>query len=79
LKNIKILGSSGDKDYKKMEETLKQAAEEIKLQYSLENVKEINAILMYGVVMAPTLVIDEEVVASGYVPSLDEMKGLLMS
>jgi hypothetical protein len=78
LKNIKILGSSGDKDYKKMEETLKQAAEEIKLQYSLENVKEINAILMYGVVMAPTLVIDKRWLLPDMWPSLDEMKGLLM-
>ncbi len=78
MKNIKILGSSGDKDYKKMEETLKQAAEEIKLQYSLENVKEINAILMYGVVMAPTLVIDKRWLLPDMWPSLDEMKGLLM-
>ena len=76
MKNIKILGS-GDADCIKLEKLAVQAAQELGLEYAIEKVTSINSILSYGIVLAPGLVIDDEVKVAGRIPSMDDMKMFL--
>ncbi|MCL2026248.1 MAG: thioredoxin family protein [Leptospirales bacterium] len=76
MKNIKILGS-GDADCVKLEKLAVQAAEELGLDYAIENVTSISAILSYGVVLSPGLVIDDELKVAGRIPTMDDMKMFL--
>ena len=76
MKNIKILGS-GDADCIKLEKLAVQASQELGLDYTIEKVTTISSILSYGIVLAPGLVIDDEVKTAGRIPSLDDMKMFL--
>ncbi len=53
------------------------AAAELGLSYALEKVTDINAIIGFGVLSTPALVVDGEVKVSGKVPSVETLKGLL--
>ncbi|MBK9167775.1 MAG: TM0996/MTH895 family glutaredoxin-like protein [Bryobacterales bacterium] len=74
--HIQILGT-GCPNCKKLAEVTEAAAQELGLSYDVEKVTEITKILGFGVARTPALVMDGEVLASGRIPSLDEMKGLL--
>jgi small redox-active disulfide protein 2 len=53
------------------------AAAELGLPYALEKVTDINAIIGFGVLATPALVVDGEVKVSGKVPSVEALKELL--
>ncbi|MCD8351057.1 MAG: thioredoxin family protein, partial [Planctomycetaceae bacterium] len=53
------------------------AAQELGIEYDLEKVTDIKAIMGYGVMMTPALAIDGKVVATGKVLSVEETKKLL--
>lgn len=74
---IKVLGS-GCKKCENLAELTETAAKELGINYELEKVKDPNEITAYGVMMTPALVIDEEVKVTGKIPSLDELKKLLV-
>jgi len=54
-----------------------QAARELGLEYTLEKVTDINAIVAFGVVATPALVVDGEIKVAGRVPTADAIKPLL--
>jgi small redox-active disulfide protein 2 len=54
------------------------AAKELGLQYELEKVKDIAQIMAFGVMMTPALAVDGKVKVAGKVPSVDEIKKLLV-
>jgi len=54
-----------------------QAARELGLEYTLEKVTDINAIVAFGVVATPALVVDGEIKVAGRVPTADAIKLLL--
>jgi len=54
-----------------------QAAKELGLEYEIEKVTDISAIMGYGVMATPALVVDGEIRLSGRVASAEQIKGLL--
>ena len=73
---IQVLGTGCPK-CEKLTANAGQAARELGLEYELEKVKDINAILEFGVMMTPALVVDGEVKSLGNVPSPDAIKKFL--
>jgi len=76
MKKIQILGT-GCRKCGLLAETAAQAAQALKLEYSLEKVTNLNDIASFGVMYTPALVVDGAVKLAGRVPSLDEAKQLL--
>ena len=74
--NIKILGS-GCKNCQTLESNAREAAEQLGLKATFEKVADFKAIASYGVLKTPGLVVDEKLVASGKVLSVDEIKSKL--
>ena len=70
---IKILGT-GCAKCTQLEKTAKEAVKELGIDAKIEEVKDIAKILEYPILTTPGLVIDEEVVCSGKIPSKDEVK-----
>jgi small redox-active disulfide protein 2 len=73
---IKVLGK-GCKNCRKLEETARQAAAELNLDYVIEKVTDINDIADYGVLRTPALVVGERVVLEGKMLDVDGIKDLL--
>jgi small redox-active disulfide protein 2 len=73
---LQILGTGCPK-CKKLAEVTATAATELQLDYELEKVTDINAIMQMGVMMTPALAVDGEVKVAGKVPSSEEIKALL--
>lgn len=76
MKTLQILGTGCPK-CKKLTETTEEAAKSLGLEYRMEKVTDIRAIMGFGVMMTPALAVDGVVKVSGKVPSADEMKKIL--
>jgi small redox-active disulfide protein 2 len=76
--NIKILGG-GCANCKKLEENTLLALKELNITAEIEEVKDIEKIIDYGVMKTPALVIDEKVKSSGRVLGVEEIKKILQS
>ncbi|MEW5802828.1 MAG: thioredoxin family protein [bacterium] len=76
MKKIQILGTGCPK-CKKLAESAESAAKELGLEYELEKVTDITAIMGFGVMMTPALAVDGEVKVTGRVPSVAELKKML--
>jgi small redox-active disulfide protein 2 len=76
MKSIKVLGMGCAKCVK-LAETAKEAAEAMGVEYTLEKVTDIKAIMGYGVMVTPALVVDEKVIFAGKLPTVDEIKKAL--
>jgi small redox-active disulfide protein 2 len=74
---LQILGTGCPK-CKKLTELTDAAAQELGLDYDLEKVTDINAIMQMGVMMTPALAVDGQVKVSGKVPSAEDTKALLV-
>jgi len=74
--NIKILGS-GCANCQNLEKAARQAVEELGLEATFEKVTDYADIASYGIMRTPGLVVDEEVVLSGRVPTAGQVKELL--
>ena len=73
---IKVLGAGCGK-CKQLERLTIKAVGEANLDASVEKEEDIQKIMEYGVMMTPALVIDEEVVLSGRIPKMKELKEIL--
>lgn len=74
---IKILGSGCPK-CQTVEQNAKKAVEELGLKDTkVEHVYDINKIIEMGVMMTPALTIEEEIVVSGKIPTVEEIKEIL--
>lgn len=73
---IKVLGT-GCKKCQKTEENIKEAIKELNLDASVEKVEDFRQIMAYGVMTTPAVVVDEKVVVSGKVPSVEDIKKFL--
>jgi small redox-active disulfide protein 2 len=73
---IQILGS-GCAKCQKLEERTRQAAGELKLDYQIEKVRDLQQIMSFGVMVTPALVVDGAVKMSGRVPMVDDIKKIL--
>jgi small redox-active disulfide protein 2 len=73
---IKVLGS-GCANCKTLEARAVEALGALGLSMPIEKVTDYGEIASYGVMSTPALVIDEEVVIAGRVPSVGELRTLL--
>jgi small redox-active disulfide protein 2 len=72
--DIKILGT-GCPNCKELERRVRNALAELGVAASVEKVTDIKAIVSFGIMGTPGLVIDGRVVSSGRVPSPEEING----
>jgi small redox-active disulfide protein 2 len=70
---LEILGTGCDK-CRKLEELTKEAVKELGVDAEVVKVQDIKAIMAYGVMTTPALVVDGEVKVAGKIPSRDELK-----
>ncbi|MFP4368701.1 MAG: thioredoxin family protein [Candidatus Kapaibacterium sp.] len=78
MNSIKVLGP-GCAKCKKLSENVQQALSQTKKELDFEYVTDIQKIMDYGILMTPGLVIDEKVVGTGRVYSVEEIINFLNS
>jgi small redox-active disulfide protein 2 len=76
MKNIKVLGT-GCANCKTTLKLIEDMAKEKGVQLQLEKVEDMQAIMSYGVMSTPGVVVDGKVVHAGGVPSRDKIAGWL--
>ncbi len=76
--HVKILGS-GCANCVNLEKVTRQAVDELGLQATFEKVTDYADIAAYGILRTPGLVVDEQVLLSGRVPTAGQVKDLLGS
>jgi small redox-active disulfide protein 2 len=76
MRHLQILGT-GCPNCKKLTDVTETAARELQLEYDLEKVTDIQAIVAFGVMRTPALAVDGRVKLAGKIPSVAEMKTLL--
>lgn len=74
--NIKILGS-GCKSCKTLESNVKEALHQLNMSADVEKVEDFKTIASYGVLQTPGLVVDEKMISSGKVLTVDKIKEML--
>ena len=74
--DVKILGT-GCVNCKNLETLTRNALEELGLDVEIDKVTDPGEIVAWGVMSTPALVIDDEIVISGRVPSPAQVKELL--
>jgi small redox-active disulfide protein 2 len=74
--NVKILGS-GCANCKRLEKVTRQALDEMGIEATVTKVTDFSDIMTYDIVTTPGLVIEEQVVSSGRVPSKAEITSML--
>ena len=75
-KTIQVLGTGCPK-CQKLAEVAEAAAKSLGIEYELVKVKDINAIMAFGVMVTPALAVDGQVKVAGKVPSVEEVKKLI--
>ncbi|EFQ22539.1 redox-active disulfide protein 2 [Aminomonas paucivorans DSM 12260] len=73
---IEVLGM-GCAKCTKLEENARAAVAALGIEATIEHVKDMDRILDYGVMITPGLVVDGKVVASGKVPSSEDIQKLI--
>ena len=76
MKLLQILGTGCPK-CRKLAESTEEAAKSLGLEYRMEKVTDIQAIMGFGVMTTPALAVDGVVKVSGKMPSAEEMKKIL--
>ncbi len=74
---IKILGT-GCSNCKALEKSVINALADMDLSANVSKVEDIQKIMAYGIMRTPGLVIDEKVVLAGRIPSLNELKEIIV-
>lgn len=69
---IKILGS-GCAKCNRLEQLTRDVVAELGMDAAFEHVREMDKIMAYPVMTTPALVVDEQVMVSGRIPSKDEL------
>ena len=69
---IKVLGPGCARCHK-LEQTVKDAVEELAIDTEIEHIKDIKKIMEYPILTTPGLVINDKVVCSGQVPTKVEI------
>jgi len=73
---IKVLGT-GCANCKNLERVTREALSDLGIDARIEKVEDYGQIMGYGVMSTPGLVVDERVVLSGRVPSVEQVRDLL--
>ncbi|MGI1660082.1 MAG: thioredoxin family protein [Desulfitobacterium sp.] len=73
---LEVLGT-GCAKCKKLEANVKEAVKKFGIEVTVEKVEDIQAIMAYGVMSTPALVVDDQVKATGKVLDVDDIKKYL--
>ena len=73
---VKILGP-GCTNCKNLERATREALDQLGMEATLEKVEDYAAIMGYGIMATPGLVVEDKVLVSGRVPKTAEIKQLL--
>ena len=76
--NIKVLGS-GCANCKTLEKRTREALLDLGMVADVEKVEDYQRIASYGIMKTPGLVINEKVMVTGYVPTVEKIKELLQT
>ena len=76
MKTLQILGS-GCANCQRLANNVQAAAKELGMDFTLEKVSDIQAIIQAGVMKTPALVVDGQVKLYGRVPDVEEIKTIL--
>jgi small redox-active disulfide protein 2 len=76
-KSIKILGT-GCPSCLSAEKIVEEVVNELKIDAKIEKVTDIMEIMVYDVMTTPAIVVDGKVMIKGKVPSVDEVKAILV-
>jgi len=76
MKKLQILGTGCPK-CKKLAENAESAAKALGIEYTIEKVTDISAILAFGVMMTPALAVDGVVKVVGKVPDPEAIQAML--
>jgi small redox-active disulfide protein 2 len=76
--NIKILGTGCARCHQ-LEKTTREVVKELGIDATVEAVNDMRQIMTYNILTTPGLVIDEQVVSSGKVPSKAEVNQLIIN
>ncbi len=76
MKKLQILGTGCPK-CKKLAEATEEAAKGLGMDYQMEKVTDITAIMSFNVMMTPALAVDGKVRVSGKIPSVAELRTIL--
>jgi small redox-active disulfide protein 2 len=74
---IKVLGP-GCSRCKALEKAVLNACAELDLEADISKEEDIMKIMQYGIMHTPGLIVNDKVVLSGRVPSVNELKEILM-
>jgi len=77
VKKLQILGG-GCAKCRELAERTEAAAKSLGLEFGVEKVSDLKEIMGFGVMRTPALVVDGTVKVSGRVPSVEEIKGMLV-
>jgi small redox-active disulfide protein 2 len=77
MKQLQILGT-GCAKCTNLAAATEQAAKTLGIEYEMEKVTDLNRIMSFGVMMTPALVVDGKVKSAGRVPSLEDIKKMLL-
>ena len=77
MKKIQVLGM-GCAKCNKLKENAKAAAQQLGMEYEIEEIKDINVIAGLGVMLTPALVIDGQVKSAGKLLTVDEIRDMLI-
>ena len=75
---IQVLGT-GCAKFKTLHETVKKAVQETGVDAQVEKVEDIQKIMAFEILMTPGLVIDGAVKTAGRLPTLDEVRKLILA
>jgi small redox-active disulfide protein 2 len=75
---IKILGTGCAKCHQ-LEQTAKQVVKELAVNASIEEVKDLKKIMEYPILTTPGLVVNEQLVCSGRIPSKSEVTQFIIN
>jgi small redox-active disulfide protein 2 len=73
---VKVLGS-GCPNCKTLEARTKEALDSLGLEAPIEKVMDFPSIVAYDVRSTPALVVDEQVVLAGRIPTVDELRRII--
>jgi small redox-active disulfide protein 2 len=76
MKEVKILGTGCPKCVD-LEQKTRSAVAALNIEAQISKVEDIVKIMEYGIMRTPGLVVDNKVLVSGRVPSVEEIKQLL--
>ncbi len=74
---IKVLGP-GCPNCKSLDQLTQKVVDELKLEATITKVEDIMEIMSYGIMSTPALIVDNEVIVKGRVPTESELKKLLI-